>query len=167
MKTGTTFDRIQVRSLPTGRRCLAARQTRAEAEALAQDPLLTDAQRDALTHLATLCADADAQCQTCSDLERRYAADALTASKTPSPRIPIDQEADHYTASIRDNAQIFTSRLPASDPNHQAAQRFLAAAFPKGLRHITQVSYPEQLQRMPPSERSSRSEVGPSPPAER
>lgn len=147
MKTGTTFDRIQTRTLPTGRRALAAQQVQSEAALIAQDPTHDDATRAALTTLSDLCADADAHCQTCADLERRYAADALTAAQTSSPRVPIDQEADQLVTSLRDSADVFT-RLPATDPDHQTAARFLVAAYPKGLNHIIRASYPEQLQRM-------------------
>lgn len=147
MKTGTTFDRIQVRNLPTGRRCLAAREIQSEAEQMSQDAAFSDDQRAELKEVAALCADADAHCQTCADLERRYAADALTASKTPSPRVPIDQEADQLVTSLRDSAQAFT-RLPASDPDHVTAARFLNDGFPKGLPYIIRASYSEQLQRM-------------------
>jgi hypothetical protein len=147
MKTGTTFDRVQVRTLPTGRRCLTARQIGSEAALMSKEPAFSDDQRLALTQVASLCADADAHGQTCADLERRYAADALTAAKTASPRVPIDHEADQLVTSLRDSADVFT-RLPATDPDHQTASGFLDSAFPKGLKHIIQATHAEQLQRM-------------------
>jgi hypothetical protein len=170
MKTNTTLDRVQVRTLPTGRRDLVARQVllvvaalRAEVQAQAEAQAgagvgagagdAEGAGAAVLVEVEGACAALIADSPVCSDLERRYAvAQAKPQSSaqgaTPHARSPVDVQADRFVAGLESAATTFVRGLDASEAEHQAAARFIAQAFPKGVSYITQAAYPEQLQRM-------------------
>ncbi len=148
MKTGTTFDRIQVRNLPTGRRAFLVSETKRVIVALLAEAGTQEAERAGLKALSDLCTETYDHAQICSGLERRYAAGFAVASANNPENIPVDREADHLVASVRDGADIFVTRLKPTESEHQIAATFLQNAFPNGVRYITHSTYEEQLQRM-------------------
>lgn len=156
MKTNTTMDRVMVRSLPTGRRDVAARDVLQEVERLIKEDVQGSGAPTPAEYLAQVEARARAlslQSQACSDLERRYAAAQRKPPQSPPnanprARAPVDVVADRIIAGVEGSASAYLTSFEASDPEYQAAQAFLHQAFPKGVKAITHATFSEQLQQM-------------------
>jgi hypothetical protein len=148
MKTNTTFDRIQASTLPTGRRAFVALRTQDTAAELRAQGGLTPEEDAALTGLASVCQSILSHCASCTALERGYNTSKLNLPTTDADAPAVDQQADRIVSGLYDTPKTFIKRFLPQEPEHKAAAAFKRSAFPKGVKYITQATYPEQLERM-------------------
>ncbi len=148
MKTNTTFDRFNVRTLPTGHRSLVALRTQDEVQRLRADGGLTPQEDAGLAGVVVACDGIIDHGKTCAGLERNYNTSKLAPPSDDADAPPIDRQADNNVGGLSDTAKPFVKRFSPSQPQHKAAAAFMRNAFPEGVKYITRASYPQQLERM-------------------
>lgn len=127
------FDLIRLYQFPPGRRELALSILAARA-----------AERD-LPSLAQAADAAVAFERDAAEQRRKWVAWRVAASRATGQARMLDPALDRTVAAIASMAESWVQALPEDDPQAQAAQRVLAAAYPQGVSAITNQTYPEQL----------------------
>lgn len=148
MKTNTTFDRFNVRTLPTGHRSLVAMRTQDEVQKMISDGGLTAEENTGLAGVVVTCGAIIEHGKTCTQLERNYLSGKTAAPADDADALPIDRQANNDVGGLSDAAKPFIKRFKPSQPEHKAAVAFKRNAFPEGVKYITQATYPQQLERM-------------------
>lgn len=148
MKTDTTFDRFDVRTLPTGRRSVTALRTQAEVTEIRKEGGLTQAQVEGLDGVVGACTEIATHCAACSDLESRYLTGKVSPDTYPEGSLPIDRQADRIVTNILKNAVTFMDGFAKGEPEHATSVAFQRDAYPQGAKYITRASFPEQFERM-------------------
>lgn len=148
MKTNTTFDRFNVRTLPTGHRSLVAMRTQDEVQKVISDGGLTTEENTGLAGVVVACGAIIEHGKTCAQLERNYHAGKTAPPADAADALPIDLQANRHVGGLSDAFKPFVKRFSPSEPEHKAAAAFQRNAFPEGVKYITQATYPQQLERM-------------------